>query len=235
MKIDPTCLENKEFEICIKSKSGSHSEFPINEQLCLHEDYFKEEKFVGIVKISQGRDGSHYVRYSNGSPTEPLKYSNEKASSEAETKKESTSAGIQTTNLEVLSSNKLEDTRNQSDNARSSKTQAEMIESGESETEDIFQNPTALYTEKETVPMSAQTETAAIFPSENECGISTHIQNTEKIANKSLNIENLPLYPLMATKSEKITSEENKIEKNCRCSCGHKKQHDCIYNCKSYY
>lgn len=230
MKIDPACLEYKEFEICIKSKSDSHSS--INEQLYLNEDYYEEDKLVDIVKISPGRDGSHYVKYLKGSPTAPLKYSTKKSSREAQF----ASAGVPTTDLEVFSSNKVEDTFNQSDKARSSKTQAEMmIESGESETEEMFQNPTALYMEKETAPMSVQTEIAAILSTENECDISTHIQNTEKVTKQSLNIEHLPLYPLMATKSEKITAEENKIKINCRCPCGHKKQHDCIYNCKSNY
>lgn len=159
-----------------------------------------------------------------------MKYSIEKGSREFQTKEESTSAGVQTIDLEVFSSKKLKDTCNQSKNAFSSKTQTEMIESVECETTEIFINQAAVYTETETAPVSSQTEVAAIPSIENEYNTSTHVQSTEKVTKKSLDIENLPLYSLMETKPEKVKAEEN-----CRCSCGHKKQHDCIYNCKSSY
>lgn len=156
-----------------------------------------------------------------------MKYSTENSTREVYTHEESTYAGVQRNGLEVSSSEKLKDTCNQSENSFSYKTHTEMIDSEKHETKEFFKNQAALYTKKETAPVSFQTEAGAISSIENECNTSSHIPDAEKVFERSLDIENVPFYSPMATKPEKVKTEEN-----CRCSCGHKKQHDCIYNCK---
>lgn len=156
-----------------------------------------------------------------------MKYSIENSSREIKTQKESAYADIQTTGLKVSSSETLKDMCNQSENSFSYKTHTEMIDSEEYETKGIFKNQVAPYTKKETILVSSQTEASAILSIENEYNISTHIQDAEKVSERSSDIENVALYSPMASKPERVNAEEN-----CRCSCGHKKQHDCIYNCK---